>query len=212
VARGTPSCPQPHPLRLRVPRRRLRLPNLPRGAPTVTCFCGKALATTDSEHAHTCPTPNALRVLRHDELVEVVCRAMRWSGVTSSKEPLLTALQPGPRIRLPRAEARGDILFVLTNELQVGDVSVVHPGAARYRRAAAASPGAAAARRDSKKRAQYRQDEWGAYRFTPLPVETFGRLGAPLMRLLSDIGNLAVSCGDGLFTKGAVRLRRPPGT
>jgi hypothetical protein len=100
---------------------------------------------------------------------------------------LLAALQPGPRIRLPRAEALGDILYELANELanelQVGDIYVVHPGAARYRRAAAAFLGAAASRRDSEKRAQYRQDEWGAYRFTPLAVETFGRLGAPLMRL-----------------------------
>jgi hypothetical protein len=63
-------------------------------------------------------------VLRHDKLVEVVRRAMRRGGVTSSTEPLLAALQPGPRIRLPRAEARGDILYVLINELQVGDVSV----------------------------------------------------------------------------------------
>jgi hypothetical protein len=78
-------------------------------------------------------------------------------------------------------------------------VSVVHPGAARYRRAAAVTPGAAAAQRDAEKRARYRQDEWGAYRFTLLSVETFGRLGAPMMRLLSDIGNLAVSSSD--FTK-----------
>jgi hypothetical protein len=130
--------------------RRLGLLTLPHGAPTVTCFCGKALAAIDSEHAHTCPTPNVLRVLRHDKLVEVVRRAMRQGGVTSSKEP---------RIRLPRAKARGDILYVLTNELQVGDVSVVHPGAARYRRAAAATPGAAAVQRDAEKRARYRQDE-----------------------------------------------------
>jgi hypothetical protein len=121
---------------------------------------------------------------------------MRRGGVTSSKEPLLAALQPGPRIRLPRAEARGDILYVLTNELQVGDVSVVHPGAAQYLRAAAAT-----AQRDDEKRAQNHQGEWGAYRFTPLSEETFGRLGTPMMRLLSDIGNLAVSSGDGLFTK-----------
>jgi hypothetical protein len=105
---------------------------------------------------------------------------------------LLAALQPGPRIRLPRAEAWGDILYVLTNKLQVGDVSVVHP---------AATPGAAATQRDAEKQAQYRQDEWGAYPFTPLSVESFGRLGTPMMRLLSDIGNLAVSLGDGLFTK-----------
>jgi hypothetical protein len=174
--------------------RRLGLPTLPRGAPTVTCFCGKALAATDSEHAHTCPTPNALCVLRHDELIKVVRRAMRQGEVTSSKEPLLAALQPGPRIRLPRAEARGNNLYVLTNELQVGDLSIVHPGAAQYCRAATAQRGI-------EMRAQYRQDEWGAYCFTPLSVETFGSLGAPLMRLLSDIRNLAVSRGDGHFTK-----------
>jgi hypothetical protein len=132
--------------------------------------------------------------LRHDKLVTVVRRAMHRGGVTSSKEPLLAALQPGLRIRLPCAEARGDILHVLTNELQVGDVSVVHPGAARYRRAAATQ-------RDAEKRAQYRQDEWGAYRFTPLSLETFGHLRTPMMRLLSDIRNLAVSSSDGLFTK-----------
>jgi hypothetical protein len=95
-------------------------------------------------------------------------------GIPSFKEPLLAALQPGPRIRLPRAEARGDILYVLTNEHQVGDVSVVHPGAAPYRRAAAATHGAAAAQRDTEKRAQYEQDEWDAYRFTLLSVEPLG--------------------------------------
>jgi hypothetical protein len=83
---------------------------------------------------------------------------------------------------------------VLTNVFQEGDASVIHPGTARYRQAAAAQ-------RDTEKRAQYRQDEWGAYRFMPLSVETSGRLGTPMMCLTSDIGNLAVSRGDGLFTK-----------
>jgi hypothetical protein len=58
-------------------QRRLGFPNLPRGAPTVTCFCGVPLASTDSEHAHTCSTPNALSVLRHDNILEVVRRALR---------------------------------------------------------------------------------------------------------------------------------------
>jgi hypothetical protein len=53
-------------------------------------------------------------VLRHNELIEVVRRVVRGGGVTSSKEPLLAALQPS-RIRLSPAEARVDILYVLTN-------------------------------------------------------------------------------------------------
>jgi hypothetical protein len=82
-------------------RRRLRLPTLPRGAPAVTCFYSKALAATDSEHAHAYFNPNALLVLCQDELIEVVLSAMRWGGVTSSKEPLLTVLQSRPSTRLP---------------------------------------------------------------------------------------------------------------
>jgi hypothetical protein len=53
-------------------RRWLRLAVLPRGAPTVTCFCGTTLSVADLEHAHTCPTPNGLPVMRHDNIVEVV--------------------------------------------------------------------------------------------------------------------------------------------
>jgi hypothetical protein len=143
-----------------------------------------------------CPTPNALRVLRHDELVEVVRRAMRRGGVTSSKEQLLAALQSGPPTRLPRAKSQGDILHVLTNEVQVGDLSLIHPGAAQYRRAAAATSGAAVGQRDNEKRAQYRQDEWDTYRFMALSVENHGRLGTPMMRLLSNIRTLAIARGN----------------
>jgi hypothetical protein len=96
--------------------------------------------------------------MRHDELVEVVCHAMQRCS-------------PAYVPDLPHAEARGDILYVLTKELQVGDVSVVHLGAARYRQAAP--------QRDTEKRTQYRQDEWGACSFAPLSMETFGRLGTP---------------------------------
>jgi hypothetical protein len=59
----------------------------------------------------------------------------------------------------------------------------------------------AATQRGYEKRAQYQQDEWGTYRFTPPSMETCGRLGAPMMHLLSNIGNLAVSRGNGLFPK-----------
>jgi hypothetical protein len=150
-------------------------------------------------------------VLRHDKLVEVVRRAMRQGGVTSSKEPLLAALQPGPRIHLPRAQARGDIIYVLTNELQVGDVSGVHPGTARYRRAAAATPGAAAAQRTPR-------SGHGTARMS-------GRipLHAPLRGDLRALGHAHDAPAFGHrqpgrlerrrpLYKGALRLGRPPGT
>jgi hypothetical protein len=120
---------------------------------------------------------------------------MRRGGVTSSKEPLLAPLKPGPRIRYPVPKPEETSFHAHQRAPGGGRVRRV-PGRSRYRQAAAA-----AAQRDAEKRAQYLQDEWDAYRFTPLSVETFGHLGTPMMRLLSDIGNLAVSSGDGLFTK-----------
>jgi hypothetical protein len=123
--------------------------------------------------------------------------ASGWGHIL--QRALLAALQSGHRTRLPRAQNREEILYVLTNELQVGDVSVVHQGAALYR-------WAATPQRDTEKRAQYSQDEWGAYRFTPLSVDTFGRLGMAMMRLLSDIENLAVSSINGLFTTEQIVL------
>jgi hypothetical protein len=47
-----------------------------------------------------------------------------------------------------RAEARGDVLFKLNGFLQLGDVSVIHPGTSTFRRAAANTAGAAAAHCD----------------------------------------------------------------
>jgi hypothetical protein len=77
-------------------RRCLRLPTLPRGAPTVTCFCSKALAATDSEHAHTCPNPNALCVLCHDELVGgcVLRDASGWGHILQRAAPRRAAVRP----------------------------------------------------------------------------------------------------------------------
>jgi hypothetical protein len=83
----------------------------------------------------------------------------------------------------------------------VGDVSIIHPGAATYRRAAAATAGAAAAIRDQQKRTQYRNYGDTAFRFVPLSVETYGRLGKPFMELLSDVAERAVLQGAGLFSK-----------
>jgi hypothetical protein len=49
-------------------RRRLGESNLPQGAPAAPCFCKALIGSTDAEHALTCHAPNALRVLRHDEI------------------------------------------------------------------------------------------------------------------------------------------------
>ena len=144
---------------------------------------------------------HALRVLRHDEFVDVVRRALRRGGVPSTKEPGLAVLHPraaGPR---PPAGARGDLLFSLEGEQCVGDVTVVHPGAITYCRVAATTDGGAAAVRDADKSSQYRRYGAGCYRFIPLTVETFGRLGKPFMDLVTDVASRATQHGNGTFTR-----------
>jgi hypothetical protein len=114
-----------------------------------------------------------------------------------------------------RAEPRGDVLFEINGSLQVGDISAIHPGARKFRRAAANTAGAAVAYVNEQKRRQHRRQGPTRYLFVPLTLETYGRLGKPLMRLLGDVGQLAPDRGQGLFTKqelvrGAARTERLP--
>jgi hypothetical protein len=62
--------------------------SLSAGDPSFTSAVVTARCTANS--------PNALRVLRHDNIVEVVRRALRRRGVASSKEPLLADLHCRP--------------------------------------------------------------------------------------------------------------------
>jgi hypothetical protein len=100
-------------------------------------------------------------------------------------------------------------MLVFPRRLVVGDVSVIHPAAASFAVGAAHTPGFAAAARDASKRRAYRQVS-SALPFVPMSVESFGRLGAPALTLLTDLADQAVQAGGpGLsraaFISGALR-------
>jgi hypothetical protein len=78
-----------------------------------------------------------------------------------------------------------------------------HPPRSPYCAVAAKTDGGAAARvrRDADKTALYRGYGTGCYRFVPLSVETFGRLGKPLMKLITDGSDQAAQQGNGTFTR-----------
>jgi hypothetical protein len=69
----------------------------------------------------------------------------------------------------------------------IGNVSIMHPGAAMYRTAAAQTDGGAAARSDVDKTSQYQGSPGvrgygpGCYHSVPLRVGTYGRLGKPFI-------------------------------
>jgi hypothetical protein len=98
-------------------------------------------------------------------------------------------LHPQPAGLQPPTGARGDLLFSLEGQQCVGGVSVIHPGASTYCAVAAKTDGGAATRWDADKTALNRGYGVGCYRFVPLTVETFGRLGKPLMKLITDVSD-----------------------
>jgi hypothetical protein len=83
----------------------------------------------DARHALTRRSPNALRVLHHDDIIEDVRRMLRRGGVPSTKEPRLAVLHiQGPSSARPPAGARGDLPFSLEGEQRIGDVSIIDDG------------------------------------------------------------------------------------
>ena len=91
-------------------------------------------------------------------------------------------------------ESRGDILLVLPDGLTVTDVSVVHPCASTYVRAARVAGGAAVVR-DAAKQAKYQTADPSGYAFVPLSHESFGRMGQPAMKLLNTLAEVASANG-----------------
>jgi hypothetical protein len=85
--------------------------------------------------------------------------------------------------------------------LQVGDVSVIHPGTSTFHRTAANTAGATLAHHDKQKRWQYRRQGSMGCLFVPPTLEKYSRSGKPLMPLLANVGQLAADRGQGLFTK-----------
>ena len=99
--------------------------------------------------------------------------------------------------------------------LTVADVSVIHPGADTYVRAAAATAGSATKLRDDQKHAKYNRSGSDVYMLESLSHESYGRLGQPASRLLNELGNLGSSTGavdtsfiDSALQELSVSLRR----
>ena len=190
-------------------RHRLGLTNMPANAPGVQCFCGRHLKQGDTDHAMTCKSLSGAMTLRHDLTKNDWCRIARRAGIATSAEPVLRPLQGAQAALLAdRQGSRGDILLALSSALTVADVSIVHPAADTYVRAAANAAGSAAAVRDQAKRARYETDDPHGYAFIPLSMETYGRMGKPAMELLNKLAETAADGGvnKDSFVTNALRV------
>jgi hypothetical protein len=117
------------------------------------------------------------------------------------EHPLLRcSLAPAPVCPVPKPLETSSQCSTTSSEWG-GGVSVIYPGAVRYSRTATTTSRATAAQQDTAKQVQYGQKRWSAYRFMPLSAETLGRLGTPMMCLLSDVRSQSIPRWDSLFTK-----------
>ena len=177
-------------------RHRLGMTHLPANAPGVRCSCGRFMQPNDTDHAMTCKSLCGEMTMRHNMIARSWRRIISRSGTASSLEPAIRAL-PGARgaaVSARHTDSRGDILLILPDGLTVVDISVVHPCASTYVRAARVAGGAALVRDDAK-RAKYETADPAGYAFVPLSHESFGRMGTPAMELLNSLAVLANAGG-----------------
>jgi hypothetical protein len=73
-----------------------------------------------------------------------------------------------PHASSDRDKAKPGVLFHMGSSLQVGDVSIVHPGCLRTGPAAPATSGAAVTLHNAQKLCQYRSQDSTGYKFVPL--------------------------------------------
>ena len=187
-------------------RLRLGLPQGPTNAVDVRCDCGDAVKKTDIDHALTCMKRSGTKTMRHNILQGAWRRIIRRAGIGSSLEPVLEPLAVGQGDDA-RPWSRGDILWT-TEEITVGDVSVIHPAAQSYAAAAATKEGSAAKARDDKKTKRYKRSDGAGYAFVPLTSETFGRLGTPAMDLINELATAAATTGrvdKAIFVQNALK-------
>jgi hypothetical protein len=93
--------------------------------------------------------------------------------------------------------------------ITVADISVFHPLSVYTLSPAAAEAGAAASRRDQQKRNAYARVEHNGYGCVPCSVESYGRLGKPVVKLLHDLGDEAGGPGGATrasFVAGSLRV------
>jgi hypothetical protein len=159
------------------------------------CLC-RAGSAGSPDHAMVCESCAQPRTIRHDTYAEAWRRVTRMAGLASSREPRYGALVGSAARAAAAGLHRGDILVIMENQMRALDVVVTHPGAATYVAAAARTTGARARSAEQDKVSSWlRVGRDSGYEFTPLAVETYGRMGVQAARLLSDVADIAAQNG-----------------
>jgi hypothetical protein len=164
---------------------------LPTTSPGQTCSigclrrhgepCGRPLDAL-GEHAVVCKY-GGYKTIRHSLLVQQLRSILRESyAIVSPREVEVAAWR-----RADGHTARMDVAFLAEGQRSFVDVTVRHPGVAKYCRRAALIDGHAASVAEGAKRVRYPAvAAAGLQEVVPFAVEKYGRLGPAARRLLAQ--------------------------
>jgi hypothetical protein len=143
-----------------------------------TCSCSAPLLTNPL-HFLECQASRPLATARHDRLLHTLVRIARSVGIAVVVEPRLSVDD----------KSRTDGNFYLSSCSSQIDVSVVHPSAKSYRRAASKPLGAALGREKLKNNLYLERAQANGSKFYPVVFESYGAIGPrarEFIRLLND--------------------------
>jgi hypothetical protein len=146
------------------------------------CICGASLAQSPL-HFMSCTRLNAVRIIRHDRLVQVIARVARTCGVVVHLEPRIDE----------EDKSRGDGHLFFHTQSAIYDTYVIDPCANTYVKCAQQALGASATG-EAKKISHYgvRCKQQG-FLFFPVVLETFGGIGVrcrDLVGMIEEEGSL----------------------
>ncbi len=144
------------------------------------CPCG-AMVDPTGLHSLSCKQGSG-KSLRHNQLNDIVWRALTRAGVPSTKEPngliLTDARRPDGLTLIPWSSGR----------CVAWDVTVANSLADSYLSSSSQQTGGAAELAAARKEAKY-SDLTQRYTFIPIAVETLGAINFTGMNFLSDLGH-----------------------
>ena len=146
------------------------------------CICGASLIQSPL-HFMSCTRLNAVRIIRHDRIVQVIARVARTCGVVVHLEPRIDE----------EDKSRGDGHLYFHTQSAIYDTYVIDPCANTYVKTAQ-QPLGASATGEAKKISHYgvRCKEQG-FLFFPVVLETFGGIGVrcrDLVGMIEEEGSL----------------------
>ncbi len=124
-----------------------------------------------------CTYLNALRIVRHDKIVQVITRVARLAGVATHIEPRID----------DEDKSRGDGHLFFHSQSSIFDVKVVDPCAQTYVVAAQHPLGAATASEAKKVEIYGARCRQQGFQFYPVILECFGALGVRCRDLVDKI-------------------------